>query len=166
MYRFLNVASHWVVKVSSFLGALSALVMFTSLLIGVFFRYALDASLSWSSEIAILAFIWTMFLYSSALTRDFGHVRVAILLDNLSRPVAETLERVIIILMLLFGYILLSTGWDFTEFTANRVSAAVRYPIWLRNAAVPVCGALIMFHSAVLLLRPTLIRDMSEVTSG
>lgn len=166
MYRYLDLASHWMVKVSSFLGALSAVVMLSSLLIGVFFRYVLDASLSWSGEVATLAFIWTIFLYSSALVPGFGHVRVAILLDALPRSLAEAFERVIILLVLLFGYILLTTGWDFTEFTANRVSAAVRYPMWLRSAAIPVCGGLIIFHSAVLLLRPTLIRDLSEVTDG
>jgi TRAP-type C4-dicarboxylate transport system permease small subunit len=166
MYRYLSVASQWVVKISSFLGAISALVMLTSLLAGVFFRYVLDASLSWSGEIATLAFIWTIFLFSSALIRNFGHVRVAILLDSLPHLVAETFERVILLLILIFGYILLTTGWDFTEFTANRVSAAVRYPMWLRNAAIPVCGGLIIFHSAVLLLSPTLIRNLPEVTNG
>lgn len=45
--------------------------------------------MAWSDEVAILAFIWTIFLFSSALVRDFGHVRVALLLDALPRVAAN-----------------------------------------------------------------------------
>lgn len=166
MYRYVDTSGRWVVKISYLLGTLSALIMLGSLLIGVFYRYVLDASLAWSDEVATLAFIWTIFLFSSALVRDFGHVRVALLLDALPRVAAEIFERSIVILVLIFGYILLTTGWDYTEFTANRVSAAVRYPMWLQTSAVPVCGGLIVFHSVVLLLRPSWIRDMPEVNNG
>ncbi len=166
MYRHVDTAGRWVVKISYLLGAISALVMLGSLLVGVFYRYVLGASLAWSDEVATLAFIWTIFLFSSALVRDFGHVRVALLLDALPRAAAELFERAIVILVLVFGYILLTTGWDYTEFTANRVSAAVRYPMWLQTAAIPVCGGLIVFHAVVLLLRPTWIRDMPEVNNG
>ncbi len=140
--------------------------MLGSLLVGVFYRYVLDASLAWSDEVATLAFIWTIFLFASALVRDFGHVRVALLLDALPRVAAELFERSIVILVLIFGYILLTTGWDYTEFTAKRVSAAVRYPMWLQTSAIPVCGGLIVFHAVVLLLRPSWIRDMPEVNNG
>lgn len=166
MYRYLDLTSSWLARLSSFLGTLSAVVMLMSLVIGVFYRYVLEASLSWSSEVATLAFIWTIFLYSSALARNFGHVRVSVVLDALPRLVAEVFERVILLLVVIFGFILLKTGWDFTEFTASRVSAAVRYPMWLRNAAVPVCGVLMMVHAGVLLLRPGFIRDLPEVTGG
>lgn len=166
MYRYVDTAGLWVVKISYLLGALSALVMLGSLLVGVFYRYVLDASLAWSDEVATLAFIWTIFLFASTLVRDFGHVRVALLLDALPRVAAELFERAIVILVLIFGYILLTTGWDYTEFTANRVSAAVRYPMWLQTAAIPVCGGLIAFHALVLLLRPSWIRDMPEVNNG
>ncbi|MDZ7809929.1 MAG: TRAP transporter large permease subunit [Arhodomonas sp.] len=37
-------------------------------------------------------------------------------------------------------------GWQFMEFTANQVSAAMRYPLWLRNAAL-LAGALIALHA-------------------
>ena len=80
MYRHMDTAGRWVVRISYLLGAMSALVMLGSLLVGVFYRYVLDASLAWSDEVATLAFIWTIFLFSSALVRDFGHVRVALLL--------------------------------------------------------------------------------------
>ena len=166
MYRHVDTAGRWVVRISYLLGATSALVMLGSLLVGVFYRYVLDASLAWSDEVATLAFIWTIFLFSSALVRDFGHVRVALLLDALPRVAAEVFERAIVILVLIFGYILLTTGWDYAEFTANRVSAAVRYPMWLQTAAIPVCGGLIAFHALVLLLRPSWIRDMPEVNNG
>ena len=36
-----------------------------------------------------------------------------------------------------------------------QVSAALRYPLWLQSASVPVSGALIVLHSLTQLMQPT-----------
>ncbi|MCS4504244.1 hypothetical protein KBTX_00468 [wastewater metagenome] len=166
MYRYLDGLGRWLVAASSALGAATALVMIGSLLLGVFYRYVLGDSLVWSGEVALLAFTWTVFLFASALVRDMAHVRVTLLVESLPGPASEVLERLIVLLVLTFGLIMLWTGWNFALFTANQVSPAMRYPLWLRNAAMPVGGALIAFHAAVLLLRPTPIRSMEGNGNG
>ncbi|WP_440996633.1 TRAP transporter small permease [Arhodomonas sp. SL1] len=158
MYRHLDRADRWVAGATIVVGVLSAVTMVASLLLGVFYRYVLQASLAWSDEAAQLAFTWTVFLFASVLVREMGHVRVSVLISLLPAALEEALERAIMLLVLAFGVLLAWVGWQFMEFTANQVSAAMRYPLWLRNAALPAGGALIALHAAVLVLRPTPLR--------
>jgi TRAP-type C4-dicarboxylate transport system permease small subunit len=154
MYRVLDRVSDLLRHAAAVLGVVAALVMIASLLLGVFYRYVLESSLAWSDELALLAFTWTVFLISSTMIRDAGHVRVTVLLDLLRWPVNEVLERLIFFVLLGFGLVMIWTGWQFTEFTWSQVSPAIRYPLWWRNAALPVGGALIALHAFVALVSP------------
>ena len=162
MYHYLDNLGRGLAFGAQVAGALTALVMVGSLLLGVFYRYVLGDSLVWSDEVASLAFNWTMFLFASVLVREGGHVRVTLLVDALPSLVSELVERAIMLLILGFGVLMLWTGWNFAEFTAGQVSPAIRYPVWIKNAAVPACGLLISVHALVLMLRPTPIRNVVE----
>lgn len=162
MYQYLDKFGQGLAFGSQVIGALAALVMILSLLLGVFYRYVLGDALVWSDEVAALAFTWTVFLVASALVRNGGHVRVTLLVDALPPLPGELVERGIVALVMALGLIMLWTGWNFAEFTAGQVSPAVRYPIWLESAAVPVGGALIAIHALILLVRPRPIHASAE----
>lgn len=162
MYQYLDKFGQGLAFGSQAVGAVTALVMIISLLLGVFYRYVLGDALVWSDEVASLAFTWTVFLFASALVRTGGHVRVTLLVDALPPILAELVERGIMMLVLGLGLVMLWTGWNFAEFTAGQVSPAVRYPVWLKNAAVPVSGALISIHALILLIRPRPIHTALE----
>lgn len=166
MYQYLDKLGRGLAFGSQVAGALIALVMVGSLLLGVFYRYVLEDSLVWNDEVASLAFTWTVFLFASALVREGGHVRVTLLVEALPPLISEIVERAIMLLIFGFGILMLWTGWNFAEFTAGQVSAALRYPVWLKNAAVPTSGFLISFHALVLLLRPAPIRNLVEAKHG
>jgi len=154
MFRLLETSSRRLATCTAILGAACALVMSLSLLLGVFYRYVLNASLTWTDEVALLAFSWTIFLFASVLVRGFAHVRVTLLLGMLPISLRFMLERLNLLLMAAFGALMLWAGWNFTGFTAQQVSPALRYPLWLQGSAIPVSGALILFHSITLLLSP------------
>lgn len=162
MYQSLDKLGQGLAFGSQAVGALAALVMIVSLLLGVFYRYVLGDALVWSDEVASLAFTWTVFLFASALVRDRGHVRVTLLVNALPPILGELVERGIMVLTIGLGLVMLWTGWNFAEFTAGQVSPAIRYPIWVKNAAVPVAGALICIHALILFVRPRPIHTSSE----
>ncbi len=166
MYRYLDKVGQYLAYGSQVAGALTASVMVGSLLLGVFYRYILGDSLVWSDEVASLAFTWTVFLFASTLVRDHGHVRITLLVDALPPLISEVVERSIMLLILGFGLLMLWTGWNFAEFTSGQVSPAVRYPVWIKNAAVPGSGLLISFHALVVVLRPAPIRNVGEPEHG
>ena len=161
MYDYLDKFGRGLAYGSQLVGALAALIMVSSLLLGVFYRYALEDALVWSDEVAALAFTWTVFLFASSLVREGGHVRVTLLINALPPLASEILERAIMLLIFGFGLLMLWTGWNFAEFTLGQVSPAVRYPVWLKNAAVPAGGLLISIHAVILLVRPNRIHKLS-----
>ncbi|TGN41847.1 TRAP transporter small permease [Marinobacter confluentis] len=166
MYHYLDNVGRGLAFGAQVAGAVTALIMVASLLLGVFYRYVLEDSLIWNDEVASLAFTWTIFLFASALVREGGHVRVTLLVDALPPLLAELTERLILVLIFAFGLLMLWSGWNFAEFTSGQESAALRYPIWIKNAAVPFSGFLICFHALVLIVRPTRIRQPVETDHG
>lgn len=166
MYRYLDAFSQRLATLSQYLGAVSAIVMIFTLLLGVFYRYILQNSLSWSDEVALLAASWTTFLFSSALVRKFEHVRVTLFLSLLPDALAGFLERINVMLVLLFGIAMLWTGYGFMEFTFSQVSPAIRYPLWIKNSSLAVAGALICIHATVLLIRPSSLNALRKQENG
>ncbi|KAA0012497.1 TRAP transporter small permease [Billgrantia pellis] len=166
MYRYLDALSQRLAMLSHCLGALSALVMVGTLLLGVFYRYALQNSLSWSDEVALLAASWTIFLFSSALVRRMEHVRVTLALSLLPEALAGLLERINVFLIFLFGLAMVWTGYGFMDFTWNQVSPAIRYPLWMKNAALPVGGVVICIHAITLLIRPSSLNELRKQDNG
>jgi TRAP-type C4-dicarboxylate transport system permease small subunit len=162
MYQYLDKFGKALALGSQAVGVVTALVMIGSLLLGVFYRYVLGDALVWSNEVAALAFTWTVFLFASALVRSGGHVRVTLLVNALPPLLGEFVERGIMALITGFGLVMLWNGWNFAEFTAGQVSPAIRYPVWMKNAAVPVGGALISIHALILLIRPQPIHKSTE----
>src|SRR5690625_1824572 len=63
------------------LAVLFALAMVSSLLLGVFFRYVVQSSLTWSGEVAMLCFSWLTFLTAALMVRENGHVRLEFVRD-------------------------------------------------------------------------------------
>lgn len=166
MYRYLDKMGQGLAFGAQVVGAVTASVMVVSLLLGVFYRYVLGDSLAWSDEVASLAFTWTIFLFASALVREGGHVRITLLVDALPGLLSEVIERGIMLLILGFGILMVWAGWNFAEFTSGQVSPAIRYPVWVKNAAIPASGVLICIHALVLILRPTPIRNLAEPDHG
>lgn len=147
MRPLLDKLSDWLGRAALTVAAFAATVMIGSLLLGVFYRYVLQASLSWTGEIALLCFTWVVLLVSSQGVREGFHVRVTVLDNLLAAPARRWLHRVLLLAVIGFGLVLAWSGYQFTLFTAQQVSAAIRYPVWIRNASVPVCGLLIAIHA-------------------
>ena len=83
---------------------------------------------------------------------------------SLQASLEKVLDKFSILLVLAFGALMLWAGWQFTLFTAGQVSPTLRYPLWIRSAAIPVSGFLIVLHSLVLLVNPFRSQAVKEVT--
>ncbi len=125
----------------------AVVVMVTSMLIGIFFRYALNSSLAWADEIALLAFVWLTFLSSAIAVEDNSHVRIEILTDLLPKGVRKCIELLVWLIAAFVGAYMLYMGIEYVLFTLGQRSPAVRYPFWMRNAALPLFGLLAIIFS-------------------
>lgn len=127
-------------------------VMTVALVLQVLFRYLLGQALSWSEELALLMFTWTVLLAGSLGVREGFHVALTLLPDRLGAGGRRWLERLILLLVTGFGGYLAQSGWAFYDGTTGQLSAAVGYPIELLHASPMVSGGLVALHGAARLL--------------
>lgn len=135
------------------LAILSAVVMIGSLVLGVFFRYVMQNSLSWSDEAAMLCFSWLIFLTAALMVRENGHVRIELVEAIIPQKAYYLLGEIVWIVIALVGLYMAWTGFQFISLTMGQTSPAMRYPIWLRDASLPIGGVLITLY-ALLNLSP------------
>ena len=103
---------------------LLASVMLAAIGWQVTLRYLFNRPPSWTEELALLCFTWTMLLMMALGVRQAFHARIDLLLDRLPAPWAQRLENVIGLMTLFFGGYLALGGWRYMVETATSTSAA------------------------------------------
>lgn len=129
------------------LAVVSAFVMIVSLVLGVFFRYVMQDSLTWSDEVAMLCFSWLIFLTGALMVRENGHVRIELLEAVMPERFYRWLDQVVWIVIALVGVYMAWTGFQFLSLTMGQTSPAIRYPLWARDGSLPVGGILITLYA-------------------
>jgi tripartite ATP-independent transporter DctM subunit len=117
--------------------AFSALVA----LVQVFFRYALDNSLSWPEELAQWMFIWSVFLGAAALVGGKGHIAIETFSARLSAANRQRHRALVDGCTATAAMIMLGEGISFVAKTTY-VSPGLQWSFKYLYAAVPAGGAL------------------------
>lgn len=113
----------------------------------IFFRYVLNASLSWPEELARWAFVWMVFVGMAVGLRRNSHIAIDLLRRNLSvrwQPVHTIFTQVVICAT---SIALLRHGWDLVS-RSTYVSPALEWHFRYLYAAVPCGAALNLFYLA------------------
>lgn len=120
-----------------------ALVMLVVLSLQVTMRYMFGQALSWSEELALACFSWSMLLAIALGVRDAIHVRMDLLVDHLPQPWRGGLEKVLMLSIAAAGAFIAWSGTNYVRDAAGATSAAIGYPTAYLYACAPVCGVLI-----------------------
>jgi len=130
----------------------------------VFWRYFLEWPLSWSEEIARFLFIIITYLGAAIATFEKSHIEInitevalnAFLADERARTRANLCIEMVrsaitCLISIIFTYYCLIYAMD--DYRFEQVSTAVGMPLFYVSGAVFVCMAIIVFHSAMHVLR-------------
>lgn len=120
----------------------------------VVMRYFLGAPPSWTEELAIILFAWLVLLYATEGVREKFHVMIETIPAHWTTLRALS-DRVAALLIICFGLVTLTAGFNYVQRTAGQRSAALQIPIEALYLCVPVCGALLILHAAARLFEPT-----------
>lgn len=129
------------------------LTMVGAILLGVFFRYALNSALPWPEELARFAMAWLTMLGAGLVVRYGGHIAVTFVVDRLgdrSKRVVRWFGRAVVVLFLA---LLLWFGADMTERAGRQRSAALEWSMSVPNLAMPVGAALMLYHLGMVVFR-------------
>ncbi|RYX97813.1 MAG: TRAP transporter small permease [Comamonadaceae bacterium] len=118
------------------------IVMLLALSFQILMRYAFGNALSWSEELAVTCFSWSMLLAIATGVRNAIHVRMDLLADNLPAPIGWALDKLVHLAIAFTGIFLAWSGASYVRESADVVSAAIGYPIRLLYLCAPVSGVL------------------------
>ena len=140
-----NKLLYWIVGI--LIGAI-----FVILIGQVFFRYVINASLSWTEEAARFLTIWTVFLGVAIALRTKSLIAVEVVVQFVPQKI-EKLFKVIVLLfsMFLVGYLIL-LGIELCVDAANQDSTALGIPMWIPYASIPVGSFFTLLNIFVVLI--------------
>jgi TRAP-type C4-dicarboxylate transport system permease small subunit len=138
------------------------LVMLGALSAQVLLRYAFNVTLSWSEELSLGLFTWTVLLTAALGVREAFHVRMSLLIQRLPSGPRLRAEQAIHLATVAVGCFLSWSGWRYFADTHGTTSAAIGYPIELLHASALACGVLIALFALEALLEGRVPADEAQ----
>ena len=144
--RLINVVEWWTVFL------LVLMVVVVSL--GIFFRYVLNASLSWYDEFASYLLVWLTFYGAAVASYRHRHIGFEIVVDKLLPTPKRIVEFVAESCVLTFQIVLFYYGWLLLQRMGNETSVSL---VWVKMgwiySVLPITGGLMLTISILRLTR-------------
>lgn len=138
--------------INKYLGSFLVLlmgIMTLDVLWGVFTRYAMGSQASWSEELARFLLIWIGILGAAYASGQKMHLSIDLLQPKLNEQNQARMSLFINILIILFALCILVIGGGRLMYITNvlgQLSPALRIPMWIIYAVLPVSGLLIVYY--------------------
>jgi TRAP-type C4-dicarboxylate transport system permease small subunit len=140
------------------------MIMFTSILAGVFWRYVLNDPLIWTVNAAAIAFIWTVLIAAGLPNWADEHIQFDLLYRRMS-PRWQRVSRMVGNLLLVVTFAIpIPATWDYLVFIAPDTVTGLPLTFNWAFAVVLWFLAATVYHRGRLLLRD--IRDIARERSG
>jgi len=120
-------------------------------LLGVFFRYVLEAPLPWSEELARYLMVWGASLGAFVAFREGSHVGVTMLMDRLQGQTAIVLTKAAQFIVVLFMATVMIEGFVLVSKIRGQTSAAMEIPMGWAYIAIPL-GCLLILMEALIMI--------------
>ena len=131
----------WYSRLLTWLLAASVAILVIPVSLQIFSRYtALIPSYIWTEEMARFFFIWSIMIGAMVGIREGTHF-VVDLWPPLPARAQAALRLVASAFVLLFAFVFLWWGIDFTRFALNRISELAELPLWMIHLPWPLAGA-------------------------
>jgi TRAP-type C4-dicarboxylate transport system permease small subunit len=121
------------------MGALAILVA-----VEVFFRYVLNASISWYDEFAGYLLVWVTF-WGAVLALDRGrHIGFETVVERFPILAQKLVMTIVYLLLITLQVVLVYYGWMLTTQLSGETAITLPVPIGLVYVVLPVTGAMML----------------------
>lgn len=142
--------------------AFIALLICGAVIVAVFSRYVMNASVPWADELPALALIWLTFLGAAVLARNNENLNFDGVIAILPESAQRVLEIFNGILILIFLGVLVYYGWLLTVQTWGRTAVTLPISMGVVRLIVPVSGVLMMLVYAIRIVRAAMGLPLAE----
>ena len=120
--------------------AFAVAILIVPVSLQIFSRYTeLIPSYIWTEEMARFLFVWMIMIGAMLGIREGRHFVVDVWPALPPRPLA-VLRLVSDLAVLVFAFVFVWAGYEFTRFAWNRISELAELPLWLIHMAWPLTG--------------------------
>jgi len=117
--------------------------MIVNVTVGVFYRYILNDSISWTEELARYLMVWFALLGMGLALRDNNHVGVSFFLERMPGTAARIVKIAGGFLVLLFLVILFKYSLNHLQVVRIQTSPSIGIPMYLPYSAITI-GSFLM----------------------
>jgi TRAP-type C4-dicarboxylate transport system permease small subunit len=128
------------------LASIFTVLMVILVIVNVFLRYGAGFTLPWSEEVAVILFIWSVFLGASACYKRKMHMGVDVLLSALPGRLQHMMETAISLLLLGINICMAVLAYQYFEFT-QKTTPVLNLPYAVVVVPVILSFALMAWHS-------------------
>jgi len=144
-----NALGNYLAKITILIVILLAAVMVLTVLVGVFFRYVLHNSLSWSEELARYLMIWAALLSISIGIKDKEHVGIQLIIRNIPIKYARILNFLVNVIILFFLSVLSYKGMYIAIKAIPQLSLGLGISMFWALLSIPVAGVLAIIQQII-----------------
>ncbi len=128
------------------IASIALVVLVSSTILGVFYRYFLSSPLDWVEEVSLLCVVWFVFIGGSSATKRNSHVGI----DFVIALCPVVFQKVVFICVQAVSYAVLAFagwwGWRLALQASLKVTNMLRIPYTYIDIAVPAGCILMMIH--------------------
>lgn len=128
------------------MGTMTAVV-----LLGVLFRYVLEAPLPWSEELARYLMVWGASLGASVAFREGSHIAVRMLVDRLHGLSGEIVLKVTEVIVFIFMAIVMVEGFILAVKVNSQESPAMEISMTWPYLSIPIGCLFIVFEIPIMM---------------
>ena len=104
-------------------------IMFTAFIVQVFFRYVIRYPLTWTAEVIVIGFVWTVVFGACYTMRRRSHVKFTMLYDRLTPRVAAIFRMLGNIIIAVTFISLVYASYRYAFFVSFQKTAVFRIPM-------------------------------------
>lgn len=128
------------------IASIALIILVSSTILGVFYRYFLSNPLDWVEEVSLLCVVWFVFIGGSSATKRNSHVGIdfviALFPVGFRKFVFICVQAVCYAVLAFTGW----WGWQLALQAGFKVTNMLRIPYTYIDAAVPTGCVLMMIH--------------------
>lgn len=120
------------------------LTMIIVIFLQVFFRFVIEASLSWSEELARYIMAYAVFIGAAIAAKEGAHIGINVVVGALPKPFNKYMRVIALFISFIFSVVLVYLSALIVMFLikTGQKSPAMLIPIWIAYFAVPLGGVL------------------------
>lgn len=139
----------WLGKITIFVVIILTGILVITVLTGVFFRYIIRDSLSWTEELARYLMIWAALLAVSVGIKDKEHVGIQLLIKQFPPRITKLITFVVYIIILVFLGVLTFKGYQVADRAQSQLSLALNISMYWPLMSIPVSGVLAIIQQSI-----------------